>query len=338
MKSHYFIRAALLAGFVLSLLSLLDVCGTSACAETHKYVLLGLPFTIVGIAFFPAAWASFELGRTRRVFSTLFVIMISAASGAEVAFLWIQKYVIKDWCSLCVGVAAAVYLLAFLAYYAEARKVILNSKDRREINMIFLKKVSLIALVVIAGFFLAFKGAQKSEALDKGMNLSLGKENSAQELYIFTDWFCPSCRKAEPEIEKAVASAEKRARVIFIDVPIHPETFNYMPYNLSFLLNEKGKYLQLRKVLGALSLTSKEPSPEDVQKAIAPLGVAYKPLVFLTVTKGSKYFDETAKAFGVRSTPTAIVYDTKTKKKIRMVGSKDITEQNILKALDDVSK
>ena len=338
MKSHYLIRAALLAGFVLSILSLLNVCGTSACAETHKYVLLGLPFTFVGIAFFPVAWASFELGRTRRVFSTLFVIMISAASGAEVAFLWIQKYVIKDWCPLCVGIAATVYLLALLAYYAEAKDSSLTSKDRRDIIMIFFKKVSLIALVVIAGFLLAFKSAQRSEAQDKGMNLFLGKVSSAQELYIFTDWFCPACRKAEPEIEKAVASAEKRAKVIFIDVPIHPETFNYMPYNLSFLLNEKGKYLALRKALGALSLTSKEPQSEDVQKAIAGLGVTYKPLAFLTVTKGSKQFDETAKGFGVRSTPTVIVYDTKTKKKVQMVGSKDITEQNILKALDDVSK
>ncbi len=264
--------------------------------------------------------------------------MVSAACGSEIAFLWIQKYVIKDWCPLCVGVAAAVYLLALLAYYTEARKIILNSQDRRDIIMIFFKKLSLMALVVVAGFLLAFKGAQKSEAVDKGMNLSMGKEDSAQELYIFTDWFCPSCRKAEPEIEKAVASAEKRARIIFIDMPIHPESFNYIPYNLSFLLNEKGKYLALRKTLGALSLTSKEPQPEDVQKAIAGLGVTYKPLPFLTVTKGSKQFDETVKSFGVRFTPTVIVYNTKTKRKIQMVGSKDITEQNILKALDDVSK
>lgn len=337
-KGRYLTRAILLAGFLLSLASLLDVCTTSACSEAHKYVLFGIPFTLFGIVFFPVAWASFELGSTRRIFSTFFVMMMSAASGAEVAFLWIQKYLIKDWCSLCVGIAAAVYFLALLAYYTEARKIILNSKDRRGINMIFLKNVSLIALVVIAGFLLAFNGAQKSEAQDKGLNIFLGKENSAQELYIFTDWFCPACRKAEPEIEKAVSAAGKRAKVIFIDVPIHPETFNYIPYNLSFLQKEKGRYMELRKALGRLSLTLKEPGPDDVQKTIAPLGVTYKPLAFLTVTKGLKLFDETAKAFGVKSTPTVIVNDTKTKKRVQMVGSKNITEQNILRALDEVSK
>ncbi len=338
MKMRYLTRAALLAGLVLSLASLLDMCGTSACAETHRYVLLGLPFTFFGIVFFPAAWASFEIGRTRRVFSTFFVIMISAAVGAEIAFLWIQKYVIKEWCPLCVGVAAAVYLLALLAYYAEAKDALSISKDRSDITMIFFKKVSLIVLVVIAGFLIAFKGAHKSEAQDKAMNFFLGNESSAQELYIFTDWFCPHCRKAEPEIEKAVSATIKKAKIIFIDVPIHAESFNYMPYNLSFLLNEKGKYLALRKALVALSLTSKEPGPEEVQKTIAPLGVTYRPLPFLAMTKGSQYFDETAKAFGVKSTPIVVVNNTKTKKRIQLVGSKDITEQNILKALNDVSK
>ncbi len=331
-------RAAFLAGLILSLMSHLNLCATSACTETHKYLLFGLPFTMVGIVFFPAAWASFELGRSLRLFSIFFAMMIAGASGAEVAFLWIQKYVIREWCPLCLGIAATVYILAFLACYGWTKNILLTSKDGRGIIMTIFKKISLIALVVVAGFLLAFKGAQKGEAQDKAMNLFLGAEKSARELYIFTDWFCPACRKAEAEIEKSVASAEKNAKIIFVDVPIHAETLNYMPYNLSFLMHEKSKYLELRKALGGLSLTSKEPSPEEVQKTVASLGVTYKPLSFMLVTKGLKYWEETARAFAVKSTPTVIVTNTKTKKKIQMVGFKDITEQNILKALDDVSK
>ncbi len=331
-------RAAFLAGLVLSLMSHANLCATSACTETHKYLLFGLPFTMVGIVFFPAAWASFEFGRNLKLFSILFAMMIAGASGAEVAFLWIQKYVIREWCPLCLGIAATVYILAFLAFYGWTKNIFSSSKDRRGLIMIILKKISLIALVVVAGFLLAFKGAQKGEAQDKAMNLFLGTEKGARELYIFTDWFCPACRKAEAEIEKAVSSVEKNTKVIFVDVPIHAETLNYMPYNLSFLTHEKNKYVELRKALGALSLTSKEPSSEEVQKSIAPLGVTYKPLSFMVVTKGLKYWEDTSRAFGVKSTPTVIVTNTKTKKKIQMVGFKDITEQNILKALDEVSK
>ncbi len=338
LKRFYLMRAAFLAGFALSLISHLNLCASSACTETHKYLLFGFPFTMFGLAFFPAAWASFELGRSHRVFSVLFAVMIAAASGAEVEFLRIQKYVIRDWCPLCIGVAATIFILALLGCYGWTKDILLTSKDRRGILMIFFKKTSLIALVVAAGFLLAFKGAQKGEAQDKSMNIFLGSENSVRELYVFTDWFCPACRKAEPAIEKAVFAAEKNTKIIFIDVPIHPETLNYIPYNLSFLMNEKGKYLQLRRALETLSLTSKEPGPEDVQKAITPLGVTYKPLSFMIVTKGLKYCDETAKTFGVKSTPTVVVTNTKTRKKIQMVGSKDITEQNILTALDEVSK
>lgn len=338
LKRFYLMRAAFLTGLVLSVMSYFNLCMTSACTETHKYILFGFPFTMFGFVFFPSAWISFELGRTRRALSTLFVIMIAVASGAELEFLRIQKYEIREWCPLCLGIAATVYILAFLACYGWTKNIIFTSNDRRGIIMTTLKRTSLIVLIVAAGFLLAFKGAQKGEAQDKAMNIFLGAGNSVRELYIFTDWFCPACRKAEPEIEKAVSSLEKNTKIIFVDVPIHPETLNYMPYNLSFLTNEKGKYLELRKALGTLSLTSKEPPVDEVQKTIAPLGVTYKPLSFMIVTKGLKYWDETAKSFGVKSTPTVVAANKETKKKIQMVGFKDITEQNIMKALDEVSK
>jgi thiol-disulfide isomerase/thioredoxin len=338
LKKQYLIRIVLLCGLVLSVISELDICGTSACAETHKYVLFGLPFTLFGIAFFLAAWAVFELGRTRRMFSALFVVMVSASGGAEVAFMRIQKYVIQDWCPLCIGIAAAVYVLAGLSYFADVKNFIIKRKERRETAMGFIKKVFIIVLVVIAGFLTAYTGTKRSEAHEKSPNVFLGKAGSDREIYIFTDWFCPACRKAEPEIEKAVSSAVKTAKIIFIDVPVHPETFNYIPYNLSFLTHEKGTYLELRKALEALSLRSKEPGPAEVQKEIAPLHVTYKPLAFMAVAEGMKYFDETTKAFGIKSTPTVVVLDSKTKKRVKMVGSRDITEQNIMKALDEVSK
>ena len=51
-----------------------------------------------------------------------------------------------------------------------------------------------------------------------------------------------------------------------------------MPYNLSFMLKEKDKYLALRGELLKLTAETKSPTPEQVQKAIAPLGVQYRPI------------------------------------------------------------
>jgi len=153
-------------------------------------------------------------------------------------------------------------------------------------------------------------------------------------VFIMTDWFCPACRQAEQEIERATLATEKKAKIVFVDVVIHPETLNYTPYNLSFLMYEKNRYMELRKVLLSLTKKTKEPTPEDVQQAIAPLNITYKPLTFLAATKGMKFYDTLVKEFKVNSTPTVIVRDAKTKKIVQLVGIKEITEANIVKAVD----
>lgn len=337
MKS-FLIRGALLIGLGLALASELDFCTWSACTEAHKYVLLGVPFALIGIAFFPGAWIVYELSRVYKIFSGFFLFMVLGASGAEVAFILIQKYEIQQWCPLCLGVAASVYFLAFIVSLERIKDMIGKFKERKVNLMTIVRRTMIVLLVFAVGFGVAYKGATKSEAEETLPNIFMGNKNSSLEVYIITDWFCPSCRKAEPEIEKAVPVIGKKARIIFVDLPVHPESLNFTPYNLSFLVHEKGKYLELRKALHSLAAKTKEPTQEEVQKVIGPLQVTYKPLAFLAVSRGMKFYGETAKTFNVKSTPTVIINDTKSKKSVRFVGAKDINEANIVKALDQVGR
>jgi len=92
-----------------------------------------------------------------------------------------------------------------------------------------------------------------------------------------SDWFCPACRRTEPAIvQLAIVQLFPKiaaiAKVGFVDIPVHPETSNFTPYNTQFLVHEKGKYLELRGALNKLALKTKTPSPEDVQKVGCPLG------------------------------------------------------------------
>jgi len=336
LKKSFFIRVPFFVGLALSIASALNLCGTSACTEAHKYALFGLPFSVVGIVFFIAAEALHELGALYRMFARLLSLIIFAACGAELAFLFIQKYVIQQWCPLCVGIAATVYFVAFLLSFERIKEVMPYLRERRISFMQLLRKLSVIVLVFTIGFFVAYKGAQKSEAEESVPDIFLGNKSSALEVFILTDWFCPHCRNAEREIEKVLPAIEKKAKVVFVDVPIHPETENYTPYNLSFLVKDKDKYLSLRKALMGLAEKTKEPSQEDVQKAIAPLNVTYKPLSFMLVNSGIKYYDEIKKTYKVNGTPTVVVYSAKTKKTVRLLGTKEISEASILKALDDV--
>ena len=144
--------------------------------------------------------------------------------------------------------------------------------------------------------------------------LAFGPADSSREVYIVSDWFCPACRVAEPEILNGARLAMKQAKVIFVDYPIHQETLNYIPYNLSFMAREKEKYLQIREALAALSQKTKEPTPEDVQAAVSPLGVKYVPLSFADVLAGTQFQMSIVQKYKPTGTPQVIVTDSRTGK------------------------
>ncbi len=323
---------------MLSVASALNICAAEACTQTHKYMFMGITVPVLGIIFFAAAAIIYELGRKNERLSALFPLLIFAASGAEVAFILIQKYRIEKWCPLCLGVAATVYFIAAVISFERAGNLISMFKDRRIMFMSLVRRMVVVMVVFIAGFLVAYKGMRTGEAAENVPNIFLGKQSSHVEVYIMTDWFCPHCLKAEQEIEKIVPSVDKKAKIFFVDVPIHPESLNYTPYNLSFLTYEKAKYMDLRKALLNLTKKKKEPTDEDVREAVRPLGVSYKPLSFLDATKGMKFYDSVAREFQVSGTPTVVVREIKTRKVKKLVGDKEITEANILRAVEEMGR
>ncbi len=338
MPEKALVRCSLAAGLLLSVASAMDICPSEACSKVHEYTFRGLPIPLVGIVFFVLAGFLHELGRKRESLHALFLLSVFGAAGAEVAFILIQKFRIQKWCPLCLGVAATVYFAAVIISAGRMRNMIPMIKDRRITFMSLTRKFVVVAVVFIAGFFLAYTGIQKGEAEEKAPNIFLGKQDSQIEVFIMTDWFCPACAKAEQEIEKVVPAAGKKAKIIFVDVAIHPETLNYSPYNLSFLTYDKNKYIELRKALLGLTKKTKDPSVEEVRQTIMPLNVTYKPLSFLEATKGIKYFDSLTKEFKVSATPTVVIRNTKTNKMTKLVGFRDITEANILRIIDELAR
>lgn len=330
------IRCSLAAGLLLSIVSLLNICPSEACSETHEYTLLGLSVPVVGVIFFVLTAIMYELSRTVQLFCVLFRLSVFGAAGAEVAFILIQKFRIQKWCPLCLGIAATVYLAAVIISFERTRNLISMAKDRRIAFMSLTRKLIVVVIVFLAGFFLAYSGMQKGEAEEKVPNIFLGKQDSSAEVFIMTDWFCPACRKAEQEIEKVLPDLGGKAKIIFADVAIHPETLNYSPYNLSFLTYNKNKYMELRKALIDLAKKTREPSVEEVRQAIAPLNVTYRPLSFLDATRGIKYFDSLAKEFKVNATPTVVIRNAKTNKITKLVGFRNVTEANVQKAVEEI--
>ena len=201
-------------------------------------------------------------------------------------------------------------------------------------------KTVLILLAFLAGMGISATGLSKPDAFAAGLSvksLAFGDTESSSEVYIVTDWFCPACRAAEPEILKGARKAMRQAKVVFVDYPIHPETLNYIPFNLSFIVREKEKYLQVREALATLARKTKEPTPEDVQAAVSPLGVKYVPLNYADVLAGVQYFSTLVNKLKVPGTPSVVVQDSRTGKTKTLYGMSDITSENILKTVAEVS-
>lgn len=320
-----------LTGLVLAALSWTDLCSFMGCSEAHEYRLFGISLQLVGTLYFCILAITMLLSTRFSSCAPLVNLTLASGAGAELMMLHLQKNVIQAWCPLCVGIAAVVYLLCGVAIIG----AVIESREIKTMNkgMLFSKTLLLI-VAALAGFAISFVGIKKPEAA--GLDASLGKQGSKVEVYVFSDWLCPICIKVEPALEAVLPQIEKRAKVRFIDKPVHKESMNFVPYHLSFLVNEKPKYIQLRKVLFELAKSNRNPSLQDVQTAIAPLGVTYKHLSFMDVSQMMAQSQALATEYKVTGTPTVVVVNSSSKKSKTLVGGRDITAENLLKAVKSV--
>lgn len=338
-KSHHLpgvasiiVCMAAIAGLVLSVMSALNVCN-SACSEASQYTIFGLHFGWFGILFFGVFVGILCLQRRFTWAGYIANILIFAAAGAELRFIWLQKYVIGRWCPLCLSIAATIYVMALV--------VLLNRRDvlrsRRNGMKAYVKHVVVMMVALALGLTGAVLGVRK-EAEAAELNMFLGKANSPTVVYFVSDWFCPACRRTEPAIAKMYPKIAAIAKVGFVDIPVHPETTNFTPYNTEFLVYEKGKYIQLRGALTELAKKTKTPSAEDVQKAIAPYGVKLRSMNYADIASGMNWNENIFRTYEIKATPTVVVANEKTGKHVNLVGENEISYAAVVKAITEVGK
>lgn len=324
----WIINIALLAGIVLSILSWMELC-VEHCSANQEFRLFGLPFSIVGMIFFSGIFVLQIIG-----FKTLASWGIVCALGAELMFIGVQKFQIGHWCPVCLSIALTVTVAALAACWRYIKK---QRESGESMHMIKtgLKQIPLFFL----GFFLAFVGISKANSAQAAAEMmkeriAFGNRNSQVEVYIISDWFCPSCKKIEPLIEKMVADIYSKAAIYFIDYPIHTKSSNFSPYHLAFLIYNKPQYFQARVMLTALAENNDSPTDQDVVTAARKVNLTFNELSYLDVKSGIEYFDGIVKKYDLSATPTIIVRNIKTDKNVKFEGRDEISEEKILKALE----
>lgn len=319
------------AGMGLSVASLLKIC--NACSETGRFSIFGMNFGWFGVAFFGVMMVAIAL-RNRFIparWAGLFLVF--SAAGAEARFIWIQKYVIGQWCPVCLGIAATVAIAGIAVLFDIVRQ---SSSQGGSMKPVFRQMVLVTAAFAI-GLALAVVGVKGSEA-EASIDTFLGKTDSPVTVYFVSDWFCPGCRKIEPEVEQMYAELVKSVKIGFVDYPIHKETLNYTPYNLQFLTYEKAKYISLRRALSMLAVKTKNPTQEEVQAAVAPLGVKLRQMDYSDILYGMQANLMVYRGYGVKGTPSVVVTNSRTKKTKLLFGEKDISRQAVKNAIAEVQK
>jgi hypothetical protein len=331
-RYRLFLLLLIACGLAIALITATDLCTFGACTEVHKYLLFGISFTPLGIAFFILAGLLVFMAKRFPAAEFLFNLLLAGASGAEVNMILLQKNVIGAWCPLCLAAAVIVYILSA----CQLGGYLKSFKEEFQMNLKSMGKPLLIIITAMVGFVLTFSGIAKEEASAGQLNLYTGKQDSKLEVYFFSDWFCPYCSKVEEALEAVYPSLSKKAKILFVDKIIHQESLNFVPYHLSFAANEKAKILQLRKALFAVAQKTKAPSYDDISAAIAPLGVTYKQLSFMEVTQQMANAQRLAEQFKVVSTPTMVIRNAGTNKSRTLVGNAQITPAGIMKAVKEV--
>jgi hypothetical protein len=91
-------------------------------------------------------------------------------------------------------------------------------------------------------------------------------------------------------------------------------------------------------VLDELSRSTNNPTPEQVQAAVAPLGITLRSFNFVEMMNGVKLFESLFRGFGVNATPTVVIDNPKTKKRKLLVGSREISRNAIKEAIAVVER
>jgi protein-disulfide isomerase len=187
------------------------------------------------------------------------------------------------------------------------------------------------------GLCLAVAGVSKAEP--PLPDVWTGNPKSATEIYFVSDWFCPYCKLVEPGLAKMVANLGRDNKITFVDLPIHQESFNYIPAHISLLLNYKSQYMAGRKVLSGLaSLKITAPDESVIAAEMKKAGiVGYKTADFFSISRVAAAYGNFIKSSGASTTPSILVRNSKTGKKKLLPGAGAFKEIVIAQAIREVN-
>lgn len=196
-------------------LALITIIIGRICKESCVFIhgdILGVDLEIFGIFFYSLLLLSVIL--YKKIFPKDWVMKAITAivsMGVGVEFILIKFQIQNNiYCPKCL-ISGFFFLIMF---FIVARHI---------------KTWIVILLILFGAIFTSFtfSGSVIPSYAKEIQYPSFGNENTQTEIIVYSDYFCPACRKIDEQINKILRKVKDKVKVRFIDVPLHAGSLEY---------------------------------------------------------------------------------------------------------------
>ena len=304
--------------WVFPALALITIIIGRICKESCVFIhgdILGVDLEIFGIFFYSLLLLSVILYKKispKDCVMKAITAMVSMGAGAE--FILIKFQVQNNiYCPKCL--ISGFFFLAM--FFIVARHI---------------KTWVVILLILFGAIFTSFtfSGSVIPSYAKEIQYPGFGNENSQTEIIIYSDYFCPACRKADEQINKTLRNVKDKVKVRFVDVPLHAGSLEYAEVFL-YTWFESGnnieKAIRVRDIL--FNAAENKTDKSGVLKILNSQGIPFKVNSEKAREIFRSFYNPLMKIDKINKTPTMVIAKGNNRKTYMGMAE-------ILKALEDV--
>ncbi len=298
-------------------LCILTIVIGQLCAAKCAFIqgdILGIDLNIFGILFYSLLLVSLLVYRKFYSEERLMKAIAAVASTGVGAELVLIKFQVENsvYCPKCL-ISGFFFLVMFFLVARHLKKWV-------------------IILLVTAGLLftsLTFNGAVIPLFADEPYP-QFGSDKAQVEIIVYSDYFCPHCRKIDGQVNTILGKLKDRARIRFVDVPLHPGSLEYDEVFLhSWFVS--GNNLKTAVIVRELLFdeAAKKTDQAGVISLLKSKGISVKSDKEKARSVFRGFYNESMKTDKVNATPAVVIVKGGERKKY--VGGKEI-----LKALKEL--
>jgi hypothetical protein len=268
-----------------------QICSTS-CVFIHGDIL-GLNLDVFGIVFYSLLLLSFIFHK--RIYPRDWLIKaitatVAAAVGAEIIFV---KFMIQNntYCPKCL-ISGFFLLTMFLIM---VRRI---------------KPWVVVLLILFGAVFtcFTFSGSVVPSYAKEIQYPSFGNSKAKVEIIVYSDYYCPFCRNVDGLINKNLLKLKNKARIRFVDVPVHAHSLEYAEvflYTWFVSGNNLESAIKVREIL--FNAAEKGYDQRGVLGILSSQGIRYKEDKENAREIFRGFYNTSIKADHINKTPSIVV-------------------------------